>query len=66
MPTFEFQCPKCSSKFELPDPQPVHCTFCDTLIQRIYSAPAVIYKGDGFYSTDNRKTADSGHSKGGT
>lgn len=54
MPTYDYECPGDSAKVELQLPinheQP-HCETCGAPMTRIYNAPAIQFKGSGFYST---------------
>jgi putative FmdB family regulatory protein len=55
MPIYEYRCPLCNTQMELElsmDHDLVRCTDCGALANRIYSAPNVVFKGKGFYSTD--------------
>ncbi len=69
MPIYEYQCLQCGRNFELfqsvgADPGP--CPYCQGTVRRIYSSIGVIFKGSGFYSTDNRKApTDEGAPKEG-
>jgi len=60
MPTYQYLCPKCNSKFELrqsfTDESKVTCPKCQNGARRLFSPVPVIFKGSGFYSTDNRKS----------
>jgi putative FmdB family regulatory protein len=62
MPIYEYQCPD-GHRFEVvqrfsDDPVQV-CEVCGKPVQRVLHAPAVHYKGKGFYSTDyGRKGAN--------
>jgi hypothetical protein len=53
MPTYDYECAKEGIKMILTLPfdheQPV--CLCGELMERIYTAPAVKFKGSGFYST---------------
>ena len=55
MPTYEYRCRKCHSltvlsrNYEERDEEVV--CICGQVSGRIYSAPAVRFKGTGFYST---------------
>jgi len=56
MPTYEYRCPE-GHTFELfqrmSDPPPERCEVCGAApVQRVLFAPAVVFKGSGFYSTD--------------
>ncbi len=65
MPIYEFQCKKCGHRFErmqkMSDPQPTNCPKCKAKnsVEQLLSAPAVQFKGSGWYVTDYAK-------KGGT
>ena len=58
MPTYEYECPCCSSRFELRrsfnDDTPASCPDCGSVAQQIYSPVPIIFKGSGFYVTDSR------------
>ena len=64
MPLYEFQCEKCHHRFEkiqsvsAPDPK---CEKCGGKVERLLHAPAVQFKGSGWYVTDYAK---SGNAKG--
>jgi len=59
MPTYEYRCTRCHYQFEI-----VHgvgesvdrCERCGGPVRRVFSPPALIFKGSGFYVTDHRKT----------
>jgi putative FmdB family regulatory protein len=59
MPIYQYHCPKCNLKFELKqsfsDESMVACPKCQNGAQRLFSPVPVIFKGSGFYVTDNRK-----------
>ena len=58
LPIYEYQCTCCSSRFELKqsfsDDSLVSCTQCGGSAQRVFSPVPIIFKGPGFYSTDNK------------
>ena len=60
MPVYQYLCPKCNLKFELKqsflDESIVTCPKCQNGAQRLFSPVPVIFKGSGFYTTDNRKS----------
>ena len=70
MPLYEFQCPKCGHRFEriqkFSDPDPKKCPECGAAkIERLLHAPAVQFKGSGWYATDYaRKSPPHQESKG--
>ncbi len=64
MPIYEYECTCCASRFELKqsfdDNTLVSCPQCGGKAGRIFSPVPIIFKGSGFYSTDNRD--NHGHS----
>lgn len=67
MPVYEYQCKKCGHVFDREHPigekKKYRCPDCSSAkTQKIISAVGVIFKGSGFYATDNRKSngSDSG------
>jgi putative FmdB family regulatory protein len=68
MPLYEYLCDKCGTKFEViekfsAEPLTVHAGECGGPVHRLLSAPALQFKGSGFYITDYAKSGSS--SKGG-
>ena len=68
MPLYEFQCPKCGHRFEriqkFSDPDPKKCPECGAgKIERLLHAPAVQFKGSGWYVTDYAKRSSASHSE---
>jgi putative FmdB family regulatory protein len=64
MPSYKFHCPSCGETFEktLPYNQNLAEVVCPSghrNVRRIYSAPAIIFKGGGFYATDHRTGASN-------
>lgn len=59
MPIYEYQCEKCSLRFELKkrfsDDGSAFCPQCGSEARRLISAVPIIFKGSGFYITDSRK-----------
>lgn len=59
MPLYEFQCKKCHHRFEkiqkFSDPKPRKCPECGGPLEQLISAPAVQFKGSGWYVTDYAK-----------
>ena len=59
MPLYEYLCKKCGHRFEeikkFSDVQPKKCPECGGVIEQVISAPAVQFKGSGWYVTDYAK-----------
>ena len=70
MPIYEYECKKCHHRFEriqkFSDPHVKKCPECGGAVELVLSAPAVQFKGSGWYVTDYGKGgAASSHSKNG-
>lgn len=68
MPLYEYQCARCG-RFEIiqkfSDPPLVACPTCGGEVQKVLSAPAIQFKGTGWYITDYaRKSTGKDASKG--
>lgn len=65
MPLYEYECFLCGHRFErirrVADAAGVTCPECDGKVRRLLSAPALQFKGDGWYVTDYGK-GNSGQS----
>jgi putative FmdB family regulatory protein len=59
MPTYQYHCLNCDSKFELKqsfDDKPVaDCPKCQGISRRIFCPVPIIFNGPGFYVTDSRE-----------
>ena len=68
MPLYEYKCEKCG-RFErivkFSDPPLAACPTCGGEVQKLFSSPAIQFKGSGFYITDYAKKSspDSSGSK---
>ena len=73
MPLYEYECTECGQRTELiqryGDPPLEKCPDCGSNVRKLFSAPAVQFKGTGWYVTDYSdkgkkagaaKNADSG------
>lgn len=67
MPLYEYQCKKCHSLTEriqkFSDPPLTTCPHCGGELEQLLSAPAVQFKGSGWYVTDYARSSSQG--KGG-
>jgi putative FmdB family regulatory protein len=64
VPTFDFQCKKCSAVFEFSRPfgseEKPACPACKSKrTEKLLTPPAVQFKGSGFYKTDSAKTVSA-------
>ncbi|HEX3183759.1 MAG TPA: FmdB family zinc ribbon protein, partial [Pyrinomonadaceae bacterium] len=64
MPIYEFECRKCKAHMEvfqkISDKPPVKCRKCGGRLERKISAPAIQFKGSGWYVTDYAGKATKG------
>jgi putative FmdB family regulatory protein len=69
VPLYEYQCKKCHSLTEriqkFSDPPLTACPHCGGELEQLLSAPAVQFKGSGWYVTDYAKGSSRGKSKDG-
>ena len=64
MPLYEYECDACGHRFEIihqkfSDPPADHCPSCGGPVHKLHSAPAIQFKGTGFYITDYVKKDQS-------
>jgi putative FmdB family regulatory protein len=63
LPVYEYRCGS-GHQFEKTEgfnaPAEQRCQECGRKARRLLSMPAIIFKGSGFYSTDNRKSSAAG------
>jgi len=68
MPLYEYQCKKCGHRFEkiqkFSDKMVKKCPDCGGPVEQMISAPAVQFKGSGWYVTDYAKKSGSPGSSG--
>ena len=66
MPLYEYECKKCGHRFEriqrFSDPLVKKCPECGGKVEQVLSAPAVQFKGSGWYVTDYAKKSSAGSS----
>jgi putative FmdB family regulatory protein len=59
MPLYEYHCDACGRQFELirkfSDPPLEKCPHCGGTVRKLFSSPAIQFKGSGFYITDYAK-----------
>ena len=64
MPIYEYECPRCSLRFERKQSfnsgsHEVSCPECGGDVRRIFSVVPIVFKGSGFYSTDNGRSSSN-------
>ena len=61
MPTYEYACTNCGERTEakqsFDDPPLEECPRCAGRLRKLYSPVGVVFKGSGFYSTDQKKVS---------
>jgi putative FmdB family regulatory protein len=66
MPLYEYECKKCHHRFEriqkFSDPHVKKCPDCKGPVEQVVSAPAVQFKGSGWYVTDYPKKSSGSSS----
>ena len=64
MPIYEFECTKCKAHIEVyqrhSDKSPTKCRKCGGKLEKVISAPAIQFKGSGWYVTDYAQKATKG------
>ena len=64
MPIYEFECQKCKTHIEVyqrhSDKSPTKCRKCGGKLEKVISAPAIQFKGSGWYVTDYAQKATKG------
>jgi putative FmdB family regulatory protein len=69
MPLYEYECEKCGHRFEkiqkFSDKMIKKCPECGGRVEQMISAPAVQFKGSGWYVTDYAKKSSAPSSDGG-
>jgi len=70
MPIYEYQCTKCNDRMEViqkfTDPPHSVCEKCGGEMRKLMSAPAIQFKGSGFYKNDYASAASKAETKAGS
>lgn len=68
MPLYEYQCDACGRRFEqirrFSDPPVTTCPVCNGSVRKLFSSPAIQFKGSGWYITDYARKGAAGSSNG--
>ncbi len=58
MPTYQYRCADCGRELEVvqkfTDASLTECPTCTGDLRKVFNAVGVVFKGSGFYATDNR------------
>jgi putative FmdB family regulatory protein len=69
VPLYDYQCDHCGHRFEVrqgikEDPLTI-CPQCEGSIRRVIHPVGIVFKGSGFYVTDNRRPSSTGNAGAG-
>lgn len=67
MPIYTYRCENCGVQFErqqsFSDPSLTRCPECSKkTLRKVYQPVGIVFKGSGFYATDNRSPSGAGRS----
>ncbi|MDQ4144719.1 MAG: FmdB family transcriptional regulator [Actinomycetota bacterium] len=64
MPIYEYACTSCGERTEakqsFDDPPLEECPHCGGRLRKLYSPVGIVFKGSGFYSTDQKGSKSAG------
>ena len=67
MPTYKYRCKECGHEFEvrqrMSDNSLTECPVCGGPVRRVVGSVGIVFKGSGFYVTDNRNANGKGRVK---
>jgi putative FmdB family regulatory protein len=68
MPIYTYHCDSCGIQFErtqkFSDAQLTRCPECNKKsLRKVYTPVGIVFKGSGFYSTDNRSASGAGRTE---
>lgn len=67
MPKYEYACKSCGERLEVvqsfTDDPLTECPACGGVLRKVFSAPAISFKGKGFYRNDHRQGRPSTETK---
>jgi putative FmdB family regulatory protein len=65
MPTYEYRCTNCGEHLEVvqsfSDDPLTECPNCGGQLRKVFSPVGIVFKGSGFYKTDNRSGGKGAH-----
>lgn len=63
MPTYEYECLACKTRFErfqkFSDPAVTECPECNGAVRKVLFPAGIVFKGSGWYKTDSRPSTSS-------
>ena len=63
MPTYEYRCTACGQHIEavqsFTDDPLTQCGLCGGELRKVFAPVGIVFKGSGFYKTDNRSSRSS-------
>ncbi|WP_145745228.1 FmdB family zinc ribbon protein [Saccharopolyspora dendranthemae] len=63
MPTYQYACTECDHRFEqvqsFSEDSLTECPQCTGRLRKLFNAVGIVFKGSGFYRTDNRSSSSS-------
>jgi len=63
VPTYQYACTECGADLEVvqsfSDDPLTTCPECQGRLRKVYSAVGIVFKGSGFYRTDNSSSSNS-------
>ncbi|QIZ35842.1 FmdB family zinc ribbon protein [Saccharopolyspora sp. ASAGF58] len=66
MPTYQYACTECDHQFEtvqsFSEDSLTECPKCTGRLRKLFNAVGIVFKGSGFYRTDNRSSNSSASS----
>ena len=70
MPTYEYRCDACATNFDVVqsfhDDPVTECPTCGSPVKKVFGSVGIVFKGSGFYKTDNRSGSSRSATGGGS
>ncbi|WP_406692828.1 FmdB family zinc ribbon protein [Saccharopolyspora sp. ID03-671] len=68
MPTYQYACTECDHRFEqvqsFSEDSLTECPQCRGRLRKLFNAVGIVFKGSGFYRTDNRSSSSASSTTG--
>lgn len=63
MPTYAYRCTSCAGQFDVyqrfDEASLTECPSCQGPVRKLFTPTGVVFKGSGFYRTDNRRSTST-------